>query len=118
VGPLGGARAVAATEPPPPPSAFLSAALQNYDLAAFPPAVLRGGKLVATRKCLECHRISGDGNDRGIELKHVVGRRDKAWIIAHFRDPQDLVPHSKMPPYDDLPERDLSDMADYLLSLP
>ena len=107
-----------AAEPPPPPSAFVSAALGNYDLAAFPPSVLRGGKLVATKKCLECHWISGDGNDHGIVLRHVASRRDKTWLIAHFKDPQDLVPHSKMPPYDDLPERDLTDMADYLLALP
>lgn len=110
---------LAMSEPPPPPSAFLSqAALQNYDLSSLPPPVLRGGKLIATKKCLECHRISGDGNGRGIELKHVAERRPKAWLIAHFKDPQEIVPHSKMPPFDDLPDRDLSDMADYLLSLP
>jgi ubiquinol-cytochrome c reductase cytochrome b subunit len=116
--PAAGSR-VLVSEPPPPPSAWLSAgALQNYDLSAQPASVLRGGKLIASKKCLECHLIQGDGNGKGIALKHVAGRRDKSWLLAHFRDPQGLVPHSKMPPLDDLPDRDLSDMADYLLALP
>lgn len=109
---------VPAVDPPPPPLAFVSADLKNYDLSTLAPSVARGGKLIATKKCLECHWINGDGNPRGVDLKHVSRRRARAWLIAHFKDPQELSPHSKMPPYDDLPERDLNDMADYLLALP
>jgi ubiquinol-cytochrome c reductase cytochrome b subunit len=105
-------------DPPPPPLAFVSADLKNYDLSTIPPSVARGGKLIATKKCLECHLVSGDGNPKGVELKHIARRRTKAWLLAHFKDPQELSPHSKMPPYDDLPERELNDMADYLLALP
>lgn len=105
-------------EAPPPPTAFLNADLQNWDLTGISPAVLRGGRLIATKKCLECHRINGDGNGKGVELKHVATRRTRDWLIAHFKDPQEMSPHTKMPPYDDLPERDLNDMASYLLSLP
>ena len=109
----------AISEPPPPPSAFRdSDTLANWDPQSFSPAILRGGKLVATKKCLECHVICGEGNGKGLELKHVAGRRDKALLVAHFKDPQDLSPHSKMPPYDDLPERNLNEIADYLLALP
>ena len=116
--PASGSR-ISVSEPPPPPSAWQSAgALQNYDVSSQPPSVLRGGKLIASKKCLECHLIQGDGNAKGIALKHVAGRRDKSWLIAHFKDPQGMVPHSKMPPLDDLPAHDLSDMADYLLALP
>jgi mono/diheme cytochrome c family protein len=113
-----GGCSMVATEPPPPPLAFVSADLKNYDLSAIPPSVARGGKLIATKKCLECHLVNGDGNAKGIELKHVARRRNRAWLIAHFKDPQEMSPHSKMPPYDDLPERELNDMADYLLALP
>jgi ubiquinol-cytochrome c reductase cytochrome b subunit len=105
-------------EPPPPPLAFVSADLRNYDVASLAPAIAHGGKLIATKKCLECHLINGDGNGKGIELRHVAERRTRDWLIAHFKDPQDLVPHSKMPPYDNLPERDLQDIASYLLALP
>ena len=111
-------RSLPATEPPPPPLAFVSADLKNYDLSMVAPSIARGGRLIATKKCLECHLVNGDGNPKGIELKHVAERRTRAWILAHFRDPQELSPHSKMPPYDDLPARDLNDMADYLLALP
>ncbi|HET9795328.1 MAG TPA: cytochrome b N-terminal domain-containing protein [Thermoanaerobaculia bacterium] len=107
-----------ATEPPPPPLAFVSADLKNYDLSMVAPSIARGGKLIATKKCLECHWINGDGNPKGIDLKHVGERRTRAWLLAHFRDPQELSPHSKMPPYDDLPARDLNDITDYLLALP
>jgi len=107
-----------ASEPPPPPLAFLSTDLKNYDLSVLAPSVARGGRLIAQKKCLECHLVNGDGNAKGVELKHIARRRTRAWLIAHFKDPQDLSPHSKMPPYDDLPERDLNDMADYLLALP
>ncbi len=109
---------LATAEPPPPPLAFVSADLRNYDVSALSPAVAHGGKLIATKKCLECHLVNGDGNGKGIELKHVAERRTRDWLIAHFKDPQDLVPHSKMPPYDNLPERDLQDIASYLLALP
>ena len=109
---------LATAEPPPPPLAFGSADLRNYDVSSLPTAIAHGGRLIATKKCLECHLVNGDGNGKGIELKHVAERRTRDWLIAHFKDPQDLVPHSKMPPYDDLPERDLQDIASYLLALP
>lgn len=113
-----GGSSIPATEPPPPPLAFVSDDLKNYDLSAIAPSISRGGKLIAQKKCLECHLVNGDGNGKGIELKHVARRRTRAWLLAHFKDPQELSPHSKMPPYDDLPERDLNDMTDYLLALP
>ncbi len=109
---------LATAEPPPPPLAFVSPDLHNYDISGLSPAIAHGGKLIATKKCLECHLINEDGNPKGIELKHVAERRTRAWLIAHFKDPQDLVPHSKMPPYDNLPEQDLQDLASYLLALP
>ena len=112
------ASSIPATEPPPPPLAFTSADLKNYDLSLFSPAVARGGKLIAGKRCLECHLINGDGNAKGLELKHEARRRTRAWLIAHFKDPQELSPHSKMPPFDDLPEQELNDMAEYLLALP
>ena len=109
---------VAMSDPPPPPLAFVSADLRNYDTSSLSPAIAHGGKLIATKKCLECHLINGDGNVKGIELKHEAERRTREWLIAHFKDPQDLVPHSKMPPYDNLPPKDLEDIASYLLALP
>ena len=96
----------------------MSADLHNYDVSALTPAIAHGGKLIATKKCLECHLINGDGIARGVELKHVAQRRTRTWLIAHFKDPQEFVPHSKMPPFDNLPERDLQDIASYLLALP
>jgi hypothetical protein len=109
---------VAFHEPPPPPLAFLSDDLRNYDLASFPPSVLRGGKLIAQRRCLECHRINGDGNSRGVALRGLAGKRPKPWLIAHFKNPKAFSAESRMPSYARLPERDLSAMADYLLAIP
>jgi mono/diheme cytochrome c family protein len=111
-------RRVSMTEAPPPPFAFVSGNLANYDLSAFPPSVLRGGRLIVLRRCLECHRINGDGNGKGITLKHVAERRSKPWLIRHFKDPKEFAPTSRMPSYRSLSDQDLSDMADYLLALP
>jgi ubiquinol-cytochrome c reductase cytochrome b subunit len=112
------AASMPAIEPPPPPLAFVSSDLKNYDMKGIAPSIARGGKLIAQKRCLECHWINGDGNPKGIELKHVGQRRSRGWLLAHFRDPQELSPHSKMPPFDDLSARDLNDMTDYLLALP
>ena len=40
-----------------------------------------------------------------------------AWEIAHLKDPEALVPGTIMPSYEHLPQSDLVDLVDYLLTL-
>ena len=55
---------------------------------------------------------------RARRSQHLLGKRDKAWLVAHFKEPKKLVPGSKMPPFKFLSDAELSAMSDYLLALP
>lgn len=88
------------------------------DFSKLPDGVRRGGAVIAREDCRDCHEIYGTGGHRGPALKAVAARRDRTWLVAHFKDPKKLVPGSRMPTFRDLPEADLAAMADYLLALP
>jgi cbb3-type cytochrome oxidase cytochrome c subunit len=83
------------------------------------PAPIRaGGTAIDREDCRQCHQIYGDGGRKGPALAHLLGKRDKAWLVEHFKDPKKLVPDSKMPKYAYLTDDELAAMADYLLALP
>lgn len=88
-----------------------TAALKKTD-----PAVERGRAIYAKLSCAGCHRIHGQGAQVGPDLSFVGDARDRDWLIAHFKDPQSLVPGSIMPPTR-LPEPELEDLTQYMLSL-
>ncbi|MCG3111051.1 MAG: cytochrome b N-terminal domain-containing protein [Candidatus Manganitrophus sp. SB1] len=88
-----------------------TAALKKTD-----PAVERGRAIYAKLACAGCHRIHGQGAQVGPDLSFVGDARDRDWLIAHFKDPQSLVPGSIMPPTR-LPEPELEDLTRYMLSL-
>lgn len=90
----------------------------GHDLSAVAPGVKAGGVLIAQEDCRQCHRIFGEGGRRGPDLAHVAGKRDRVWLVEHFRDPKKLVPGSKMPSYKYLSAAELDAMTDYLLALP
>jgi cbb3-type cytochrome oxidase cytochrome c subunit len=52
----------------------------------------------------------------GPDLSHVGSRRDPAWLIRHFNDPQAVVPGSIMPKVM-LEEKELNELTDYMVSL-
>lgn len=88
-----------------------TAALKKTD-----PAVERGRAIYAKLSCAGCHRIHGQGAQVGPDLSFVGDQRDRDWLIAHFKNPQALVPGSIMPPVR-LPEPELEDLTKYMLSL-
>ena len=55
------------------------------------------------------------GNPLSVAL---LGKRDKDWLVAHFKEPKKLVEGSKMPPFKFLPDAELQAMSDYLLAVP
>lgn len=109
------ARPVAARPCPPDPRVL---AAGGPGLEAVPSALRLGGALVDREDCRQCHRILGEGGRRGPELSALAGRRDRAWIVGHFREPKAFTPASRMPSFRELPEAELEAMADYLLALP
>lgn len=76
----------------------------------------RGKEIYAIQKCALCHSISGVGGQRqaldgvGNKLKPAAVRR---WI----RTPKEMKPDSIMKAYPNLPEKDLNDLVEYLMTL-
>jgi ubiquinol-cytochrome c reductase cytochrome b subunit len=87
-------------------------------LSALPEPIRQGGAAIDREDCRRCHQLYGEGGRRGPVLAHLLGKRDKDWLVAHFKEPKKLVPGSKMPPFKFLPDAELSAMSDYLLALP
>jgi ubiquinol-cytochrome c reductase cytochrome b subunit len=87
-------------------------------LSALPEPIRAGGAAIDREDCRRCHQLYGEGGRRGPVLAHLVGKRDKDWLVAHFKEPKKLVPGSKMPPFKYLPDAELAAMSDYLLALP
>ncbi|WHZ13219.1 MAG: cytochrome b/b6-like protein [Nitrospira sp.] len=90
------------------------------DLRAMPkldPSVARGKALFAQNHCLACHTLHGEGGKVGPDLSYVGDRRpDREWHIRHLRDPASVSPGSIMPKFP-LSDREINDLAGYLLTL-
>ena len=86
--------------------------------SALPGPIRAGGAAIDREDCRQCHQLYGEGGRRGPVLAHILGKRDRDWLVAHFKEPKKLVPDSKMPSFRFLPDAELSAMSDYLLALP
>lgn len=98
--------------------AYVAAVGEGESFASLPASIRAGGAAIDREDCRQCHQIYGDGGRKGPALQHLLGKRDKAWLVEHFKDPKKLVPGSKMPKFAYLPDDELAAMADYLLALP
>jgi ubiquinol-cytochrome c reductase cytochrome b subunit len=79
-------------------------------------SVLAGRILYEKSGCIACHSIHGKGGTIGPDLTHVGSKKDRDWLIRHFKDPQALSPGSIMPKVT-LPDKELNELTDYMLSL-
>ncbi len=78
----------------------------------------RGLSIFVDRECAYCHQIQGRGGHRtGPDLANVKAKGRKVdYLIKYLKDPQILSSTNIMPKYD-LPEKDLRDLAAFLLAL-
>jgi nitric oxide reductase subunit C len=76
-----------------------------------------GQKVYQAQNCSSCHAIKAIGGTSGPELTTVGSKRDKAWLLGHFKNPKEYVSNSAMPSYGHLSEQQLNDLTDYMLSL-
>jgi ubiquinol-cytochrome c reductase cytochrome b subunit len=78
----------------------------------------RGLYLYADRDCAYCHQINGQGGRRvGPDLANATAKhRTPDYLARYIKNPQAINSTSIMPKYD-LPDRDLSALADFILSL-
>ncbi len=98
--------------------AYISAVGNGDTFASLPAPIRLGGAVIDREDCRQCHQIYGEGGRKGPALQHLLGKRDKTWLIGHFREPKKYVESSKMPSFKYLSEDELSAMSDYLLALP
>ncbi len=97
---------------------YVAALKEGATFTAVPAPIRAGGAAIDREDCRQCHQIYGDGGRKGPALQHLLGKRDRAWLVEHFKDPKKMVPDSKMPKFAYLSDDELAAMADYLLALP
>lgn len=66
--------------------------------------------------CSSCHSLGEGGSKTGPDLVKAGRRRDAAWIIAHFKNPSQLMPGSSMPPIQ-LNDSQMTTLAAFLLKI-
>ena len=86
-------------------------------LLATPGFAVNGGLVYQTNRCGTCHIVNNVGMKIGPPLNGVGKRRDREWLVKHFKDPQSTSPGSIMPPYR-LANQEMEDLVSYLLALP
>lgn len=84
--------------------------------AVTSPSVVAGRVLYDTNGCAACHSIYGKGGTIGPSLTHVGSKKGREWLIKHFKDPKAMSPGSMMPKVT-LPDKQLNELADYMMSL-
>lgn len=80
------------------------------------PAVLEGKRMYRELRCQYCHSIGGRGGVVGPELDTIGSRRNRDWLVDHFRNPQKLKPGSAMPNFG-LLDQEIEGLVSYMSSL-
>ncbi len=90
----------------------------NGDVVDTAPDFAVAGALVFQKNaCGACHSINGAGGKIGPVLNGLANRRNEAWVIQHFLDPQKMSPRTPMPPYK-FSNNDMQNEVSYLFTLP
>lgn len=53
--------------------------------------------LVKEKSCLFCHKLRGQGGDKGPDITSAGANNDAEWHFRHFKDPRSVVATSEMP---------------------
>jgi len=81
-------------------------------------SVRRGKSLFSAEGCTACHTVNGQGGSVGPDLSNE-GRsgHSSRWLAKKIRDPKATDPNSPMPSYNQLTDRQVNDLVNYLTSL-
>jgi len=101
---------------PPAPEEQAGAPAPAGGLNQFSPQELAGLGYFRQEKCLACHNLNGGPAKTGPDLAKVAERKNAEWMIKHFKNPNQVVPGSNMPPIL-LSDVNLNALAAFLLKL-
>jgi mono/diheme cytochrome c family protein len=81
--------------------------------------VKKGKELYDTLGCAGCHVVNGQGGTAGPNLSNEAkAGRSRSWLTTKIRNPKADNPQTVMPAYGNLSDQQVSNLVDYLLSLP
>jgi ubiquinol-cytochrome c reductase cytochrome b subunit len=86
------------------------------ELSGLSPAELAGIGYYREENCSACHNLTEGGPKPGPNLADIGKRKDAKWMIAHFKNPSEVVPGTSMPPIR-LSDAQLNALAAFLLKL-
>lgn len=89
----------------------------SASLEMTPDYAAEAARIYAENNCPLCHLVNGAGNTVGPPLNGLASRRDREWVVGHFREPTRFSPGSMMPPYDFEP-KEMDALVNYLFALP
>jgi mono/diheme cytochrome c family protein len=90
----------------------------NGDVVDTAPEFAVDGALIFQKNsCAACHQVNGVGGKIGPSLNGLSQRRNEAWVIQHFQDPQKMSKGTSMPPYK-FNTPDMQNIVSYLFTLP
>ncbi len=112
LGLVGLTAAAIATTPKSPEAAEIEGPREWQQLS---PEELAGIGYYRKENCASCH-ASGDAPRIGPDLAGAGTRKSAAWMIAHFKRPQQVIPGTSMPPIQ-LTDAQLNSLAAFLLKL-
>jgi len=112
-----GALTLAAIKTTPPPQEQQASSLPNAaGLNQFSPQELAGLGYFRQEKCVACHNLNEGSPKAGPNLATASEHKNAAWMIKHFKNPNEVVPGSNMPPIL-LSDANLNALASFLLKL-
>jgi ubiquinol-cytochrome c reductase cytochrome b subunit len=86
------------------------------DWQQLSPEELAGFGYIKRENCVSCHALGGGEQRIGPDLARAGIRKNAAWLIAHFKNPQGKMPGSQMPAIQ-LSDSQLNALAAFLLKL-
>lgn len=91
---------------------------ENGDVVdSAPDFAVQGAVIFQKNSCGACHAVNGMGGKIGPALNGLANRRNEAWVIEHFQNPQKMSPKTPMPPYK-FATTDMQNEVSYLFTLP
>jgi ubiquinol-cytochrome c reductase cytochrome b subunit len=95
-----------------------SPSVQTGPRTSVPAGTQNGAQLFQSQGCGACHRMNGSGGSIGPDLSNEgSGGRTRDWLVTQIRNPKAHFPDSIMPSFSALSDKQVSDLADYLMGL-